>query len=124
MDIHIFDNFDEDGQLTLFGLEEDIEELQSAKKRTMSAGKQAAEEQASGKPAAEEQVPGKQASEESVSGEQTAGEQLTGQQPSDQGSVGIRIRRCSSCGKLLFVREEDGGYSSACNACGIQYVQK
>ena len=40
------------------------------------------------------------------------------------GSAGIRIRNCSSCGKLLFVKEEDGCYVSACNACGIHYLQK
>ena len=40
------------------------------------------------------------------------------------GSAGIRIRNCSSCGKLLFVKEEDGCYVSACNACGIHYIQK
>lgn len=96
MDIQIFDNFEEDGQLTLFGLEEDYEELR---------GKQSQ-------------------SKESVLEEFLSGEQISGQQSSGRDSIGIRICSCSSCGKLLFVREEDGGYVSACNACGIQYIQK
>lgn len=37
--------------------------------------------------------------------------------------IGIRIRSCCSCGKLLYVREENGRYFSACNACGITYLQ-
>lgn len=37
--------------------------------------------------------------------------------------VGIRIRSCSSCGKLLYVREENGRYRAVCNACGITYLQ-
>ncbi len=90
MDIQIFDNFEEDGQLTLFGMEEDIEELQASVKKTAAR----------------------------------AGEQSAGQVISEQGSAGIRIQKCSSCGKMLFVREDEGGYISVCNACGIQYVQK
>lgn len=39
------------------------------------------------------------------------------------GSAGIRIRNCSCCGKMLFVREADGRYSASCNACGVSYVQ-
>ena len=40
------------------------------------------------------------------------------------GSAGIRIQRCSSCGKLLFVKTEEDCYRAACNACNIQYMQK
>lgn len=84
MDIGLFDNFEDDGQLSMFDMGEDIEKLQT--------------------PVAEEA---------SVQEELPA-----------SGSAGIRIQKCSSCGKLLFVREENVCYVSACNACGISYVQK
>lgn len=128
MDIGIFDNFEDDGQLTLFGLEEDYEELQMS---VRESEKETASESKSGRSAQEKsaagvgELRGKQPqSKEPVSGEFLSAETIFGEQPSGQSGVGIRIRRCSSCGKLLFVKEEDGGYVSACNACGIQYVQK
>ena len=40
------------------------------------------------------------------------------------GSAGIRIQRCSCCGKVLFVKEEEGCLSAFCNACGVSYMQK
>lgn len=116
MDIRIFDNFEDDGQLTLFGLEEDFEELQMPVEEPAEA--------ISGESAAEEPMSGKKAAGKLSSAELPAGEQISGERSSGQNSVGVRIRNCSSCGKLLFVKEEDGGYVSACNACGIQYVQK
>lgn len=36
----------------------------------------------------------------------------------------IRIGRCTSCGKLLYVREEEESWQSFCNNCNIRYVQK
>ena len=84
MDIGLFDNYEDDGQLSMFDMGEDIEKLQT--------------------PVAEEA---------------SAQEEL----PASR-SAGIRIQKCSSCGKLLFVREENECYVSACNACGISYVQK
>lgn len=84
MDIQLFDNYEDDGQLSMFDMGEDIENLQT--------------------PAVEEP---------------SAGEALPA-----SGSAGIRIQKCSSCGKLLFVREENGCYTSACNACGIGYMQR
>ncbi len=36
----------------------------------------------------------------------------------------IRVRYCSTCGKLLFVKEDATGYSSECNHCEIKYFQK
>lgn len=32
-----------------------------------------------------------------------------------------RISRCQCCGKMLFVREEEGEFLSHCNNCGISY---
>lgn len=84
MDIQLFDNYEDDGQLSMFDMAEDIENLQAP----MDGG-----------PETEETLPA-------------------------SGSAGIRIQRCSSCGKLLFVREENEYYTAACNACGIRYVQK
>lgn len=80
MDIRLFDNYEEDGQMSLFG----------------------AEEQEFG----------------TVERERTA-ENVESDRPTD-----IRIRNCSSCGKLLFVREEETAFLSECNNCGIRYRQK
>lgn len=84
MDIQLFDNYEDDGQLSMFDMAEDIEMLQGS-----------AEEAAQ----TDEALPA-------------------------SGSAGIRIQKCSSCGKLLFVKEEKECYTSACNACGIRYLQK
>lgn len=84
MDIQLFDNFEDDGQLSMFDMGEDIENLQTL-----------AVEEAP----AQEELPA-------------------------SGSAGVRIQKCSSCGKLLFVKEEDGCYVSLCNACGVKYLQK
>lgn len=89
MDIGLFDNFEDDGQLSLFGMGEEVEDLRETNLR------------------------------ETDPGEERSAEQL----PSS-GSAGIRIRRCSCCGKLLFVREEENCYLAACNACGVSYMQK
>ncbi|MDE5588178.1 MAG: hypothetical protein K2J60_03435 [Acetatifactor sp.] len=128
MDIQIFDNFDEDGQLTLFGLEEDYEELRTSVRETAkdTASESMPVRPAQGKPTAGAgELRSKQPqSKEPVSGEFLSAEMLSGEQATGQTGAGIRIRSCSSCGKLLFVREEDGSYVSACNACGIQYIQK
>ena len=128
MDIQIFDNFDEDGQLTLFGLEEDYEELRTSVRATAkdTASESMPVRTAQGKPTAGAgELRSKQPqSKETVSGEFLSAEMLSGEQATGQTGAGIRIRSCSSCGKLLFVREEDGSYVSACNACGIQYIQK
>lgn len=128
MDIQIFDNFEEDGQLTLFGLEEDYEELRTSvrERKEETASESMPGRSAQGKPAAGAgELRGKQSqSKEPFSGEFLSAEMLSGEQLSGQAGAGIRIRSCSSCGKMLFVREEGGGYVSACNACGIQYIQK
>ena len=129
MDIGIFDNFDDDGQMTLFGLEEDFGELPEALgepegEQAREESRRALEKSESGKEPAFEETQG--ALDDAQTGKQSARKsslRLSGEFADDQGT-GIRICRCSSCGKLLFVREEDGGYYSSCNACGIQYVQK
>lgn len=53
-------------------------------------------------------------------------EQKGGEVPKEtaEGEADVRIRRCSSCGKLLFVREEGTDYVSECNNCGVRYLQK
>lgn len=84
MDIRIFDNDEEDGQLSMFDLEENVENLQAAPAEAFSESKEL---------------------------------------PSS-GSAGIRITRCGSCGKLLFVKQEAGCYHAVCNACGISYTQR
>ncbi|MCM1056056.1 MAG: hypothetical protein NC517_00390 [Firmicutes bacterium] len=122
MDIRIFDNFDEDGQLTLFGLEEDLEELQMhAEEPEERSAEPAAEKPRQRTPLSDAGEDSRQSMDNKPSMQK---ESNSGELPSDQAGAGIRIRSCSSCGKLLFVREEDGGYVSVCNACGVQYIQR
>lgn len=130
MDIGIFDSLDDDGQLTLFGLEEDFGELPEPLGESGTGERSVGKETAKGagrqekRPARKEtqEDSGEQEAEERTSRDKT--QEPSGELPDAQGDACIRIRRCSSCGKMLFVREEDGGYYSACNTCGIQYVQK
>ena len=75
MDINLFDNYEDDGQLILFGVEERAE--RSAER-----------------------------------------------EPETGSGTQIRIRSCSSCGKLLFVREESDAFFAECSSCGIRYCQK
>lgn len=89
MDIQLFDNYEEDGQLSMFDLGEDLEEIQSRPEPMVQ----------------QEQV-------ELREGRERASH------------TNIRIQKCSSCGKLLLVKEAEGGYTAFCNACGISYFQK
>lgn len=70
MDMRLFENYEDDGQLSLFGAEEPVPE------------------------------------------------------PETEGGTDVRIRSCSSCGKLLLVGEDNGSFVSECNSCGIVYRQK
>lgn len=128
MDIGLFDNFEDDGQLSLFGMGEGVEDLRETNpgevrekpaevRRTDPAeeGGKAAEARGTNLTEGRE----KDVAEARETNPAEAGEQL----PSS-GSAGIRIRQCSCCGKLLFVKEEEDCYLAACNACGVSYVQK
>ena len=75
MDIKFFDNYEDDGQLSMFGVGEQEEESAELESDTAIG-------------------------------------------------TGIRIMSCSSCGKLLFVREESDAFFAECNNCGIRYCQK
>lgn len=77
MDIQLYDNYEGDGQLSMFDLGEDLDEIQKR---------------------------------------ETKEHLIT--------HTNIRIRKCSSCGKLLHVKETEEGYMAFCNACGISYFQK
>lgn len=93
MDIRLFDNYEEDGQLSMFGLEEpDIDVMEDVREEENTAAAALGE---AGLPT----LPG-------------------------QSALAVRIQRCSSCGKLLTVREEAGGCAAFCNNCGIDYFQK
>lgn len=136
MDIGLFDNYEDDGQLSLFGLGEDVEDLwetYSGEKRgtepsqepgdTGNAGnaESTAEPESTEKPESTEES--ENAGETRSTGETRSSGEAQDQLPSS-GSAGIRIQRCSCCGKLLFVREEENCYLAACNACSVSYMQK
>ena len=93
MDIQLFDNYEDDGQLSLFRYDDSEIDMEY-------------------KPEAEKPV-AKKAEAEGTADVHAA-----------PGGLSVRIKRCSSCGKLLFVREEAGGYAASCNNCGIDYFQK
>lgn len=97
MDIQLFDNYEDDGQLSLFRFDDSEYEMENEPKAEKTAEK---------------------AAEKRAETEKTFDLHLA------PGGSGIRIQRCSSCGKLLFVREETAGYSASCNNCGIEYFQK
>jgi DNA-directed RNA polymerase subunit RPC12/RpoP len=90
MDIGLFDNYEDDGQLSLFRYEDQYPD------------------EFGGEDAGGEEKP-----------ENDARMGLPG-----TGSAGIRIRRCTSCGKLLNVKEEAEGFAASCSNCGIRYFQK
>lgn len=89
MDIGWYDNYEEDGQLSLFSAGEDMEDLRETVK----------EKDNQPEDSREERLPA-------------------------SGSAGIRIQRCSSCGKLLCVKKDEDCYRAVCNTCNIQYLQK
>lgn len=92
MDIQLFDNFEDDGQLSMFDMAEDLEELSNS--------------------VMEESGP-----------QDDAPKGAAGAKTGTAGGE-IRIRKCSTCGKILYVKEEGTCYSSFCNTCGIHYSQK
>lgn len=100
MDIRLYDNYEEDGQLSLFGFDDADYEMEVQPLPDM------AEETAKKKTAVQRDA--------AVN---------TGLHLAPGGS-GIRIRKCATCGKHLFVSEVSGGYASSCNNCGIEYFQK
>lgn len=117
MDIQLFDNFDDDGQLSLFGLTDDFEEIQPlGQDMPETTGVSDGE-----KPGMSAESSGRQASEKEAARKEV--QHMDHREP-ERDDTGIRIGRCSSCGKMLFVLEENGGYVSACNTCGIRYVQQ
>lgn len=109
MDIGLFDNFEDDGQLSMFDLGEDIENLSGPIEETEIPGNET--ENRTKDTVEIATTEGEAASGDTVSKEKTA-LSMTG---------GNRIRKCSTCGRLLCVREEAGGYRSVCNTCGISY---
>lgn len=94
MDIRLYDNYEEDGQLSMFSYDEP--EFDMA-----------------------DRLAGESTAEKGSGADRDAADlQMV------SGNPEIRIQRCSSCGKLLFVKEGTGGYAASCNNCGIAYFQK
>lgn len=117
MDIGLFDNFEDDGQLSLFGLGEDVENL----RETDSVEERSAEQNLGLREAGNAEEIG--SAEVARSAGEIRNSGAAQERPSSCGA-GVRIRHCSCCGKLLFVREEENCYFAACNACGVSYMQK
>lgn len=114
MDIQLFDNFEDDGQLSMFDLGEDLENLQSL------------EEDFEADYESEGQAKGTDKSGQTAPSDKTQTDKAdTKTAAAGYGVIsGIRVSKCGSCGKILFVKEEEGNYISFCNNCGISYAQK
>lgn len=92
MDFNIFDNYEEDGQLSMFDMAQDYEELSPVveEKKTKYAPKQT----------------------NVIENDMQAG------------SGTVKISKCMSCGRILFVKDAGASFSATCNACGVEYIQK
>ena len=119
MDIRLFDNYEEDGQLSLFGFDEMEAEMPDGAAAWDDAGTDgaAAWDDAGTDGAAAQNG---EAAPEAAAQKASAG----ARQRVEESAAGVRIQRCSSCGKLLYVREEADGYTAVCNNCEIRYFQK
>lgn len=150
MDIRLYDNFEEDGQLSLFGFEDadyemEVQPLPDMSEETADTTDYAAlmpkeaTDTADGMTLVSAEKAA-QAVEEKMQ-KADAGQRATAETAEKRtavqrdaaantglhlapGGSGIRIRKCATCGKHLFVSEVSGGYASSCNNCGIEYFQK
>lgn len=130
--MQLFDNYEEDGQLSLFSADyddwdDDWEEMSEETESEETSEKQESErlEKAEGDTGAKA-AKAKESTSKTLSigaavdtyEKAVAGLEMTGAGPS------VRVKYCTSCGKLLFVKEETAGFHSECNNCGIKYFQK
>jgi len=136
--MQLFDNYEEDGQLSLFSADYDDwddewEEPESDEADTAeeTTSKITASKAVTSKATAahvedvEKTVVKEEKTQVGAIGaavdtyeKAVAGLEMTSAGPT------VRVKYCASCGKLLFVREETAGFRSECNNCGITYFQK
>lgn len=147
--MQLFDNYEEDGQLSLFSADYDDWDDDWEETPEESAVK-AEEEEPEGQK--DDVVPDEASdktgskTEKAKSGSTAKARVTAGSTPEPKtGTIGaavdtyekavasleitnagptVRVKYCASCGKLLFVREETAGFHSECNNCGIKYFQK
>lgn len=123
----LFDNYEEDGQLSLFSADyEDWDEDWEEAEEEEATGEDAATDEASEEATSEDPVETKKKIQKPAPVVK-AGKEKEKPAPVAESIVpggGIRIKYCATCGKLLFVKEETAGYTSECNNCGIKYFQK
>ena len=126
MDIRLFDNYEEDGQLSLFGFDEMEAEMPDGAAAWDDAGTDgaAAWDDAGTDGAAREDGGTAAQNGEAAPGAAAQKASAGARQRVEESAAGVRIQRCSSCGKLLYVREEADGYTAVCNNCDIRYFQK
>ena len=130
--MRLFDNYEEDGQLSLFSAdyddwdeeweetsEESEEKAEETEKKEEKATDTKAKKDAETVPVAERKSKaGTIGAAVDTYEKAVAGLELTNAGPA------VRVKYCASCGKLLFVKEETAGFHSECNNCGIKYFQK
>lgn len=149
--MQLFDNYEEDGQLSLFSAdyddwdedwEETPEEADVETEEEQAKQPDALETVADGKvpggKSGKAQKPVQEKAKVSSGNSGSAPEQksvaigaavdtyekaVAGLEMTNAGPT-VRVKYCASCGKLLFVREETAGFHSECNNCGIKYFQK
>ncbi len=127
----LFDNYDDDGQLRLFDADfddwdEDWEEAEETPIEPMVEevpAKDSAAEKTKETPAVKQEAKEKNAEEKTAAAQKSA-KPATGVSEERYTGPEIRVKYCSSCGKMLFVKEDASGYHSECNRCEIKYFQK
>lgn len=132
--MQLFDNYEEDGQLSLFSADYDDWEDDWVE----PSGEESAEEAQDGNEKKTEEEVAATAADADLKAVKA---DATGRKRAESSAVDvyakavasleslnegpdIRVKYCASCGKLLFVKEETAGFQSECNNCGIKYFQK
>lgn len=137
-EFQFFDNYEEDGQLSLFSADYDdwdedwVEEPESGE--AVAANSEHPETDGKSRvagAAADGVFPADVAGrvKVAVTADRSAGKKMGTETADSFGSTenagpDIRVKYCACCGKLLFVREETAGFRSECNNCGVKYFQK
>lgn len=135
--IRLFDNYEEDGQLSLFDADYDDWDEDWTEEAASEDGGEAVEGKSGAETALAEGDSPMEGKETVVSAKgQRAGqtrEKATVLSKGQESSAGmsqspagpeVRVKYCACCGKLLAVKEEPTAFRSECNNCGVKYVQK
>lgn len=123
MDFRIFDNDEEDGQLSFFNMDNDMfasEDDYEVDAESPSAAKESVSEKKA-ESERDEDEESATASHEKKSAESAPAASAPLSSAIIPSTGAARISRCQCCGKMLFVREEADGFHAHCNNCEVSY---